>query len=108
MDSKEFNEEEYSELLMGLIVNGGDARSAAMEAIKAAKNGNFEEAEELLRNCSKALTEAHNTQTSLIQAEINGEHIPIMLMMVHAQDHLMDAMVVRDLAEEIVDLYKRM
>ena len=31
-----------------------------------------------------------------------------MLLMVHAQDHLMDAMVVKDLAAEIVDLYRKL
>ena len=44
----------------------------------------------------------------MIQAEIRGEHIPVMLLMVHAQDHLMDAMVVKDLAAEIIDIYRKM
>ena len=30
-----------------------------------------------------------------------------MLHMVHAQDHLMDAMVIRDMAAEFVELYKK-
>ena len=30
-----------------------------------------------------------------------------MLLMVHAQDHLMDAMVIRDMAAEFVELYKK-
>lgn len=99
--------EEYDELVMNLVVEGGNARSLAMEAIQAAKSGDIARAEELLKECDEALVEAHHSQTNLIQAEIQGEHIQVMLLMVHAQDHLMDAMVVKDMAREIVDLYKK-
>ena len=44
----------------------------------------------------------------MIQSEIRGDHIPVMLLMVHAQDHLMDAMVVKDMAVEFVELYRNM
>lgn len=102
-----YTQEQYDELVMGIIVEGGNARSLAMEAIQEAKGGNVSRAEELLKECGDALTEAHRVQTDLIQSEIQGEHIQVMLLMVHAQDHLMDAMVIRDLAAEFVELYKR-
>lgn len=98
--------DEYDEAIMGLVVEGGNARSLAMEAIQAAKAGRLNEAEQRMEECEQALNEAHNTQTDMIQAEIRGEGMEVKLLMVHAQDHLMDAMVVRDLAREIIDLYK--
>lgn len=101
------NQEQYDELVMNIIVEGGNARSLAMEAIQEAKKGNIAQAEELLKECGDALTEAHHVQTGLIQSEIQGEHIQVMLLMVHAQDHLMDAMVIRDMAAEFVELYKK-
>lgn len=104
----EINQDQYDELVMNLVVEGGNARSLAMEAIQEAKKGNLDRADELLKECDAALVEAHNAQTDMIQAEIRGKHIPVMLLMVHAQDHLMDAMVVKDLATEIVDLYRKM
>lgn len=104
----EINQDQYDELVMNLVVEGGNARSLAMEAIQEAKKGNLDRADELLKECDAALVETHNAQTDMIQAEIRGEHIPVMLLMVHAQDHLMDAMVVKDLATEIVDLYRKM
>ena len=54
------------------------------------------------------LFRSHHVQTDLIQSEIQGEHIQVMLLMVHAQDHLMDAMVIRDMAAEFVELYKKL
>ena len=103
-----FDQDQYDELVMNLVVEGGNARSLAMEAIQEAKKGNFEEAENRLKECEEALNNALNTQTEMIQSEIRGDHIPVMLLMVHAQDHLMDAMVVKDMAVEFVELYRNM
>lgn len=98
---------ELEQMIMELVVNGGDARSKAMEAIDAAKKGDFEMADVLLKECNEQLSSAHNKQTELIQAEVRGEHVLVTLLMVHAQDHLMNAMTVRDLAKEIIEIYKR-
>ncbi|MEQ3452109.1 PTS lactose/cellobiose transporter subunit IIA [Enterococcus cecorum] len=95
-----------SEIIMGLIANGGNARSLAMKAMYAAKAGNFEEAQELLKASNESILQAHNMQTQLLTKEANGERSEVSLLMVHAQDHLMNAMTVKDLATEIVDIYK--
>lgn len=95
-----------SEIIMGLIANGGNARSLAMKAMYAAKAGNFKEAQELLKASNESILQAHNMQTQLLTKEANGERSEVSLLMVHAQDHLMNAMTVKDLATEIVDIYK--
>ncbi|MFT8349608.1 PTS lactose/cellobiose transporter subunit IIA [Clostridium saccharoperbutylacetonicum] len=94
------------QVVMELVVNGGHARSKSMEAIKAAKKGDFESAKEKIKEANEALNNAHNFQTSLIQKEAAGEKVEISLLMVHAQDHLMNAMTVRDLAKEMVSMYE--
>lgn len=94
--------------VMGLIVNGGNAKSSAFEAIHAAKAGDFDQAEAKLKEADGWLTQAHNSQTSMLAAEASGEHAQVTLLMVHSQDHLMNAITFRDLAGEIVDLYKRL
>ncbi len=78
-----------------------------MEAIHAAKQGDFEGAKDKLQESMDALNEAHHIQTSLIQGEIRGEKTELSLLMVHAQDHLMNAMTVRDMAAEMVELYQK-
>ena len=94
-------------VIMNLIVGAGSAKSFAMEAIRQAKEGSFKEAEESLGNAGDDIAKAHHTQTDLIQRAAKGEAIEISLFMVHAQDHLMTAMLAKDLAAEIVELYKR-
>lgn len=94
-------------IVMELVVNGGDARSKALEAIMAAKEGDFELAEKNLKESKESLIKAHNFQTSLIQKEMaEQKQEPVSLIMVHGQDHLMNAMTVRDLAAEMVDMYR--
>ena len=88
--------DEQEQVVINLIVNSGSARSSAIEAIQYAKAGDLDKADE-----------AHHAQTELIQAEIRGEKAPLNLLMVHAQDHLMTALVVIDLAQEFIDLYKK-
>ena len=95
-----------SEIIMGLIANGGNARSLAMKAMYAAKAGNFEEAQELLKASNESILKAHNMQTQLLTNEAGGQKSEVSLLMVHAQDHLMNAMTVKDLATEIVDIYQ--
>ena len=93
--------------VMGLIINGGNAKGAAFSAIKAAKIGDFEQANAKLKEADKFLAAAHNSQTDMLTQEVNGQHAPVTLLMVHAQDHLMNAITFRDLAGEMVDLYKK-
>lgn len=101
-------EEQNLEAIMGLIVNGGNAKSSAMEAIQAAKTGDFTAAEAKLKEADAALNEAHNSQTSMLTNEASGEHVTVTLLTVHSQDHLMNAITFRDLAGEVVDIYKKL
>ncbi|WP_019244161.1 PTS lactose/cellobiose transporter subunit IIA [Bacillus massilioanorexius] len=94
-------------IIMGIILNAGNARSTAMEALKEAKQGNFELAEKYIEEATQALGEAHKSQTALIQGEARGEKSEISILLIHAQDHLMTAMTLKDLAGEMVELYKR-
>jgi PTS system cellobiose-specific IIA component len=95
-------------IIMNLIVDAGSARSYAMEAIGLAKNDKFEEAKQALENANMEIVKAHKTQTSLIQEEARGNHMEISLFMVHAQDHIMTAMLAKELAGEIVELHEKM
>lgn len=101
-------QEDLLEKVMGLIMHGGDARSKAMEAIHAAKAGNFDEAEEKLADTEEALTKAHKFQTNLLTREASGGSVELSLLMVHGQDHLMNAITVKDMAIEIIDLYLKL
>lgn len=99
---------ELLETIMGLIMHGGDAKSNAMEAIQAAKSGKFEDADEKINHAEESLERAHKSQTDLLTKEASGDSIELSLLMVHGQDHLMNAITVKDLATEVIDVYRKL
>lgn len=93
-------------IAMELVGNAGESRSLAFEALAEAKKGNYDEAEDKLKDSKKSILKAHELQTELIVKEADGEKMELGLLMVHAQDHLMTSMLARDLISEMVEMYK--
>jgi len=89
-----------------IISHGGDARGFAYDALKAARENEMDSAYELLNKSQEELNLAHNTQTKLIQAELNGENLKMSLLMVHAQDQLMTTISEKNLIEQMVEMLK--
>lgn len=100
-------EEINLEVIMELIMYGGDAKSSAMEAIQAAKVGDFELAKSKISMAEASLVKAHHSQTGMLTQEAQGNKVEISLLMVHGQDHLMTSMSFTDLAKEIIELYEK-
>ena len=51
---------------------------------------------------------AHKIQTQLIGLDEGSGKLPVNLIIVHSQDHLMNAMVIQDLATDMIELYRRL
>ena len=81
-----------------LIAKAGEARSKAFGALEAAKKGDF------MKESSASALEAHHAQTDLLVKEANGDHTPVDVLLVHAQDHLMTSMLARELIAEIIEV----
>lgn len=90
-----------------IISFAGNAYSLFLEAIELARNGEFEKAMIQLKEGEVSLTNAHQTQTDLIFKEANGDAINCSVIMVHAQDHLMNAMLLSKLSREIIMMYEK-
>ncbi|ARR35070.1 PTS N,N'-diacetylchitobiose transporter subunit IIA [Escherichia coli] len=80
--------EELEEVVMGLIINSGQARSLAYAALKQAKQGDFAAAKAMMDQSRMALNEAHLVQTKLIEGDAGEGKMKVSLVLVHAQDHL--------------------
>lgn len=94
------------EVSMKLIAHSGDSRTNAFNALKAAKEGDFAKAEELLKLAKEDNVLAHKAQTDLLFAEANDEHVEVNVLLVHAQDHFMTSMLAIELIEEMIRLEK--
>lgn len=91
-----------------VIAYAGDSKSAAMEAIEAARSGDFEMADELLKKSSESLLKAHEVHTNLLVDDARDANTTISMILVHASNHFSIAEVTRDMAEQIINVYKEM
>lgn len=97
---------ELEEQVMGIIINAGQSRSLCYEALQSAKEGNFADADEKMQQAQHFAREAHLVQTQLIEADEGEGKTKMTLVMVHAQDHLMTAILAKELVTELIDIYR--
>lgn len=76
--------------------------------MKWAREGDFEKAEFKVKEADEILIKAHRLQTEIIVSETRGEKLEFSALLVHAQDHLMNAMLAKPFVLEIINLYKRL
>lgn len=106
IDAVETPENDLEEVVMGLIINSGQARSLAYAALKQAKQ-DFAAAKTMMEQSRQALSEAHRVQTQLIESDEGEGKMKVSLVLVHAQDHLMTSMLARELVAELIELHEK-
>lgn len=99
--------EDLETIVFEIITNGGTAKGLVYEAISESSKGNYEEAKKLLKEADEYLLKAHKIQTHLIQEEAKGNNMNVTVLFVHAQDHLMTSLEVRNLAENLIEMNKK-
>lgn len=102
-----YNYEKLAGISFQIITFAGCAKSDAMMAIYAAKEGKFEEAEEKIKEAEKNLIEAEKQHADLVQDEAAGEKIDIPLLLMHAEDQMLTTQTLILMAKEFIDLYKK-
>ncbi|CAI0969820.1 PTS lactose/cellobiose transporter subunit IIA [Serratia ficaria] len=98
---------DFESTIMELLVFSGSARSSALMALQQARAGDFSAAAEQMAESKAWVKKAHLIQTELIGLDEGCGKLAITLITVHAQDHLMNAMVIQDLAGDMIELYRR-
>lgn len=88
-----------------IIACSGSAKSCYIEAIEEAKKGHFEEAERLIKEGASVYIQGHESHSKLLQMSAEGNlEIPLLLM--HAEDQMMNCETMKILASEIISIYK--
>lgn len=91
-----------------LISAAGSARSCNIEAIQEAKKGNFEKAEDLMKEGKNHYLAAHNAHSELLQQDLKEENTGGSILIMHAEDQLMSAEMFQILAKEFIDTYRNL
>jgi PTS system cellobiose-specific IIA component len=84
----------------------GSARSCYVEAIQAAKKGDFNKATNLMNEGKKLFQDGHKFHKVLIENESSGKKVEAGLLLIHSEDQMMSAEVLEIMAREIIELYR--
>ena len=95
--------EEISMVGFEIVAYAGDAQTDLLAALDAAREGDFEKAEQLHKDASDALIGAHDTQTKLLSQEAGGGEMEMTFIMAHAQDTLMTTMILEKQTRFTID-----
>lgn len=91
-----------------MIVKVGTARSCYVEAMRAARAGNPDEAAALIETGREFYTDGHQVHADLLTSMARGEDVKVDLLLAHAEDQLMAADQLRHVAEEFLGVYERL
>ncbi|MBR2215840.1 MAG: PTS lactose/cellobiose transporter subunit IIA [Selenomonadaceae bacterium] len=100
---------QLADTAFSIIAAAGEGRAHILEALKQARQGDFAKADELMKRAEERLLTAHRTQTEkFLKREAAGEIDDSMTVIVaHAQDYVMTAMTMKDIAVELLYMYRR-
>lgn len=98
--------DELSMVGFEIVAYSGDARSTLLELLKEMRAGNFDNVEEKLKEADENINLAHQSQTTILQQEAHGEDMEMGFIFIHGQDHLMTTILLRDVIEDFITLYR--
>ncbi|GAA0609825.1 PTS cellobiose transporter subunit IIA [Virgibacillus siamensis] len=100
--------EQMESIAFNIILHSGLSRTMIHEAFKMMRDNSFGSAFEKLEEANDKLLLAHTSQTDLLQQYASGETFDMEIIMIHAQDHLMNTMTLKELALEMLYLYEKL
>ena len=103
---KKMTKEETTMTGFEIVSYTGDARSKLLTALAKAKEKKFDECDQLIEAAAECLKEAHDSQMDVMQAEATGDDVELGFIMVHAQDHLMTTLLLKDIIGTLIDVYR--
>ena len=100
-------DENLIDIAMEIILDAGDARTYATDAMRAELAGDQARADTLMKQAKDSIKKAHNAQTDVIQAEARGEHMQFSLLFMHAQDTVMTIISEVNMIELMMEMYRK-
>ncbi|MBZ2175382.1 PTS lactose/cellobiose transporter subunit IIA [Schnuerera sp. xch1] len=90
-----------------IISNVGDGKSYLFQALKAAREEKFEDAEKYIELAEESLVKAHEIHMEILQKETQGKSIDISLLLMHAEDQMMTTELLRDMTNEMLFVHRK-
>jgi PTS system cellobiose-specific IIA component len=90
-----------------IIAQAGAAKSTYLDALDSAKRGETDHTAALLSEGDALLRTAHQAHMEVISQEANGNTPPFSLLLVHAEDQINTAEIIRILVSELIPLHTK-
>ncbi len=101
------DDDKVVQVAMQIVIAAGDARNATGKALDCVGQLDFAGAKEYMKEAHSHISEAHNAQTEMIQAEISGEEkIQPSMLFSHAQDTLMTVMSEIHMTDKMIAVFE--
>ncbi len=108
-DSKQLSimeKDKLQSIAFEVITLASEAMDFCFKSLNAAKDGNTQKSESLMAQYDEVISKAHKAQMSLITSEAKGIEMPYSIIMVHAQDHLMQAIFIQRVVKELIEVHE--
>ncbi|WEV40210.1 PTS lactose/cellobiose transporter subunit IIA [Lactobacillus sp. ESL0684] len=100
--------DEIEQVAFDMISNTGEARSLLMQIIDDAEHGEFANYDTNFKKANECLKTAQNVHLKIISSEADQKKLPFSILLVHAEDQMMAAELIRDLTPNIVNTNKQL
>jgi cellobiose PTS system EIIA component len=94
-------------ICFNIISNAGAAKSSFLDALSAIKIKQFDSAKAKLKEGEHFLREAHKTHMGIISQEASGIKTEFSLLLMHAEDQINTAEIIKILVDELIQLYPK-
>lgn len=98
--------EALSLLAMEIITYGGCAKSNYIQALKLAKNKEYDAVGSMIKAGDERMALAHEKHFGLIQTEAQTGEPQVSLLIMHAEDQLMSCETIKLVVKELIELYQ--
>lgn len=98
---------ENEDFCLKIITMANQARQGYLSAIQLAKQGATKDALAKIAEADKAFDGAHDVHIDLLQAEADKTNTDLDLLLVHAEDIMMNAEIIKILALELNEIYAK-
>ena len=87
----------------------GTAKSCYINAVEAAKKGDFDGAADLMKQGDEAYNGGHDVHMKLLQADAAGEREPVApLILLHAEDQMAGTEIAKLMAKNLIDVEREL
>lgn len=101
-------DEEMEMICFQIISCVGTAKSCYVNSIAKAQEGDFEAAEDLIKQGDEAYAGGHDVHMQLLTSEANGERKGTPLLPLHAEDQMASAETCKLMAQNFINTYREL